>query len=88
MRPYAARTLSRATQCRNSRSPAPALPMLTPRHAWHMLCRRTGGKISRTTFYRWISTGRVGVVRVGFRYLIPLPLLEETIQKCLDGERL
>ena len=61
--------------------------MLTPMHAWHMLCRRTGGNISLTTFYRWINSGRIGVVRVGARYLIPLPLLEEVIEKCLDGER-
>jgi excisionase family DNA binding protein len=61
--------------------------MLTPTHAWRLLCRRTGANISRTTFYRWINSGRVGVVRVGMRYLIPLPFLEEIIEKCLDGER-
>jgi excisionase family DNA binding protein len=61
--------------------------MLTPLHAWRMLCRRTGGNISLTTFYRWINSGRIGVVRVGSRYLIPLPLLGEVIEKCLDGER-
>jgi excisionase family DNA binding protein len=61
--------------------------MLTPQHAWRMLCRRTGGNISLPTFYRWINSGRIGVVRVGSRYLIPLPLLEEVIDKCLDGER-
>jgi excisionase family DNA binding protein len=72
----------------NSKPQSPALPMLTPTHAWRLLCRRTGGKISRTTFYRWITSGRVGAVRMGFRYLVPLPLLEEIIQKCLDGERI
>jgi len=64
------------------------LPMLTPTHAWRILCRRTGGTISRTTFYRWINSGRVGAVRVGFRFLVPLPMLEEVIKKCLDGERI
>ena len=87
MRPYVARSLSPASLGRNSRPARSGLPMLTPTHAWRMLCRRTGGKISRTTFYRWINSGRVGVVRVGFRFLIPLPLLEEIIQRCLDGER-
>jgi len=87
MRPYAARSFRPAPQGRNSRPSQSALPLLTPTHAWRMLCRRTGGKISRTTFYRWINTGRVGTVRVGFRFLVPLPMLEDVIQKCLDGER-
>jgi excisionase family DNA binding protein len=64
------------------------LAMLTPTHAWRLLCRRTGGSISRTTFYRWINSGKVGAVRIGFRFLIPLPMLEEVIKKCLDGERI
>ncbi len=87
MRPNAARSLNPAPLRRNSKSSSAVLPMLTPMHAWRMLCRRTGGNISLTTFYRWINSGRIGVVRVGARYLIPLPLLEEVIEKCLDGER-
>ena len=62
-------------------------PMLTPEHAWRLLCRRTGGAISLTTFYRWINSGRVAAVRLGFRFLIPLPMLEELIKKCCEGER-
>jgi excisionase family DNA binding protein len=88
MEPYAAPTSSPAPKGQNSKQASFALPMLTPTHAWHLLCRRTGGTISRTTFYRWINSGRVGAVRVGFRFLIPLPILEEVIQKCLDGERI
>jgi len=88
MEPYSARTSTPAPRVPDSK-PAPApLPMLTPTHAWRLLCRRTGGSIGRTTFYRWINSGRVGAVRVGFRFLIPLPMLEEVIQKCLDGERI
>ena len=87
MEPYPAQASSPAPQGQNSKQASSALPMLTPTGAWHLLCRRTGGSISRTTFYRWIRSGRVGVVRVGFRLLIPLPMLEEVIQKCLDGER-
>jgi len=87
MRPYVRRSSSPASLGRNSRTSHSALPMLTPTHAWRLLCRRTGGKISRTTFYRWINSGRVGTVRVGFRFLVPLPLLEEVIQKCLEGDR-
>ena len=88
MEPYAARTSTPAPKGQDSKQALAALPMLTPTHAWRLLCRRTGGSISRTTFYRWINSGRVGVVRMGFRFLIPLPMLEEVIQKCLDGERI
>jgi len=87
MVPYAPRPSNPTPLGPNSKLPSSTLPMLTPTHAWRLLCRRTGGSISRTTFYRWINSGRVGAVRVGFRYLVPLPLLEEIIQKCLDGER-
>jgi hypothetical protein len=79
--------LNPAQAVQNSKQAPAPLPMLTVNNAWRLLCRRTGGTISRTTFYRWINSGRVGVVRVGFRLLIPLPMLEEVIQRCLDGER-
>ena len=85
---HTAGTSTPAPKGQYSKPPPAALPMLTPTHAWRLLCRRTGGRISRTTFYRWINSGRVGAVRVGFRFLIPLPILEEIIQKCLDGERI
>jgi excisionase family DNA binding protein len=88
MEPYTVRTPIPALGGQNSKPASALLPMLTPTHAWHLLCRRTGGSISRTTFYRWINSGRVGAVRMGFRFLVPLPMLEEVIQKCLDGERL
>jgi excisionase family DNA binding protein len=88
MEPYAAPIFSPPPPRQNP-TPAPSpLPMLTAASAWRLFCRRTGGTISRTTFYRWINSGRVGAVRVGFRFLIPLPMLEEVIQKCLDGERI
>ena len=88
MEPYAVRSPIPALGGQNSKQPSALLPMLTPTHAWHLLCRRTGGSISRTTFYRWINSGRVGAVRIGFRFLVPLPVLEEAIEKCLAGERI
>ena len=88
MQPYAPRPLISAPKKQNSEQPPPVLPMLTVASAWRLFCRRTGGSISRTTFYRWINSGRVGAVRVGYRFLIPLPMLEEVIQKCLNGERI
>jgi excisionase family DNA binding protein len=88
MEPYTVRTPFAALKGQNSKQASALLPMLTPTHAWRLLCRRTGGRISLTTFYRWINSGRVGAIRMGRRFLIPLPMLEEVIQKCLDGERL
>jgi excisionase family DNA binding protein len=88
MEPYVTLASTAAQKGQNPKQASSTLPMLTPTHAWRLLCRRTGGNISRTTFYRWLNSGRVGAVRVGFRFLIPLPILEEIIQKCLDGERI
>jgi excisionase family DNA binding protein len=88
MESYAVRNPIPALGGQNSKQASTPSPMLTPTHAWRLLCRRTGGSVSRTTFYRWINSGRVGVVRVGFRFLIPLPMVEEIIQRCLDGERI
>jgi len=65
-----------------------APPMLSPQNAWRVLCRRTGGHIARSTFYRWVSEGKVFSFRLGVHILIPWPTLEELIQRCLKGERL
>jgi excisionase family DNA binding protein len=77
---------------RSSRGFAPPrvltdVPMLTPFHAWRLLRRRTGGEISRTTFYRWIRNGNVYAVRLGHRFYVPYPSLEEFVTRCLHGER-
>jgi len=76
-------------------SPAPAnspeLPrpagMLPPCRAWQILCQRTGCRVCRATFYRWISTGSVYSVRLGYHIFIPAPALEHLIEQCLSGER-
>lgn len=65
----------------------PTPPMLTPTNAWRILCRRTGGSISRTTFYRWLSCGKIYSIRMGYRLFIPYPAVEELIKQCLAGER-
>ena len=67
---------------------ATAPPMLSPQNAWRVLCRRTGAQISRATFYRWVSEGKVYSVRLGVHIYIPWPALDELIQRCLEGERL
>jgi len=67
---------------------APAAgPMLVPSNAWRILNARTGGAVSRSTFYRWLSSGQVYSVRVGHRMYIPWRVIEELIEKCLAGER-
>jgi len=63
-------------------------PMLVPSNAWRILNARTGGAISRSTFYRWLSSGQVYSVRVGHRLYIPWRVIEELIEQCLAGERI
>ena len=67
---------------------ATAPPMLTPQNAWRILCRRTGAQISRATFYRWVSAGKVFSLRLGVHIHIPWPALDELIRRCLDGDPL
>jgi hypothetical protein len=64
-----------------------APPMLSPQTAWRVLCRRTGGHISRATFYRWVSEGKVLSIRLGIHIFIPRPSLEDLIKRCLAGQR-
>ena len=87
METHAARTSSPDPLGPNNKAAASAWPLLTPTAALRILCRRTGARVSLTTLYRWINSGRVGVVRMGYRILIPLPWLEDIIKRCLDGER-
>lgn len=61
--------------------------MLSPRMAWRILCQRTGGGISLPTFYRWVNSGRVYSVRLGYHIFIPKSALEDVIKQCLAGER-
>jgi excisionase family DNA binding protein len=66
--------------------PQPAASLLSTHSAWRILRRRTGGTISRTTFYRWVGSGRLSSIRLGSRIYIPLLALEDFIRKCLSGE--
>lgn len=61
--------------------------MLTPTQAWRILCRQTGGDVSRATFYRWLGNGKVCSIRLGYRLFVPWLALEELIKQCLAGER-
>ncbi len=61
--------------------------LLTPRHAWTLLCRKTGASLSRTTFYRWLREGRILTVRMGYRLYVPIGALDDFTARCLAGER-
>jgi predicted DNA-binding transcriptional regulator AlpA len=89
--------MPRGSKQRNAASPSdirserwkvsPAQNMLSPQTAWRALCRRTGGGISRATFYRWVNSGKLYSVRLGFLIFIPQIALEDLVKQCLDGER-
>jgi len=67
----------------------PAHPtMLNPTAAWRLLCARTGGGIALGTFYRWIRDGRVVSIRMGRKILVPVAMMDQLIEKCLNGEEL
>ena len=65
----------------------PSRHMLSPQAAWRALCRRTGAGISRATFYRWVSSGKLYSIRLGFQIYIPQMALDDLVKQCLDGER-
>ena len=56
--------------------------MLIPQTALRMLCQRTGAAISRTTFYRWLGSGKIPSIRLGARIFIPRPAIETLIEGC------
>jgi len=67
---------------------APPTPhMLSAQTAWRALCRKTGAGISRATFYRWVNSGKLYSVRLGFQIYIPQMALDDLVKHCLDGER-
>ena len=54
-------------------------PLLSPPSAWRILHQRTGGRVSRSTFYRWLDSGKVYSLRMGTRMYIPWLVLQEII---------
>jgi hypothetical protein len=62
-------------------------PLISPQNAWQLLRRRTGGTVGRSTFYRWLNSGRLYSIRLGFRIYIPLPALDNLIRQCMSGDR-
>jgi len=56
--------------------------MLIPQTALRILCQKTGGTISRSTFYRWVGDGRIASIRLGTRIFIPRSAIDQLVQKC------
>jgi hypothetical protein len=63
------------------------MPLLAPTSAWRVLCHRTGIPISRATFYRWLNSGRVFSFRLGQKFYVPMPIIDEIVTHCRKGER-
>jgi hypothetical protein len=63
------------------------MPLLTPASAWRVLCSRTGISVSRATFYRWLNNGRVFSFRLGQKFYVPVPIIDEIVKHCRAGER-
>jgi hypothetical protein len=70
-----------------SLDPASQTALLTPARAWRVLCYRTGISVSRATFYRWLNNGRVFSFRLGQKFYVPMPTIEEIVKHCRAGER-
>jgi hypothetical protein len=62
------------------------MPLLTPASAWRVLCNRTGISVSRATFYRWLNSGRVFSFRLGQKFYVPVPIIDEIVKHCRAGE--
>ena len=60
--------------------------MLIPQAALRMLCNKTGGNISRATFYRWLESGKIASIRLGARIFTPRLEMEDFIQKCFAAD--
>jgi hypothetical protein len=60
--------------------------VLTPLSAWRLLNKKTFGSISRATFYRWLSSGRVFSYRVGYHMYVPVPEIENVVKLCHEGK--
>lgn len=63
------------------------LPLISPSNAWRILCRRTGIPVSRATFYRWLSNGKLYSLRLGQKIYIPVASLDEVIRHCRAGDK-
>ena len=86
-RAYAARVPFVPEKHRREAAQAAGKPaVLTPVIAWRLLNKKTLGSISRATFYRWLSSGKVFSYRVGYHMYIPMPEIENIAKLCREGK--
>ncbi len=62
-------------------SPGAEAPLLSASSAWLTLRHRTGIPVSRATFYRWLSNGKVYSMRLGLKLYVPQASIEELVKQ-------
>ncbi|HEV2426352.1 MAG TPA: helix-turn-helix domain-containing protein [Terriglobia bacterium] len=62
--------------------------MLSPDDAMQLLQMRLGILVGRSTFYRWVYSGRLFSVKLGGKLFIPLSEMEVLMQRLARGDRL
>lgn len=63
-------------------------PLLPVARAWNTLRRRTGIPLSRATFYRWVSSGKVYSLRMGLKVYVPTSVVDGIVKQCQAGNSL
>jgi predicted site-specific integrase-resolvase len=62
--------------------------MLSPGSAMRILDVRMGITVGRSTFYRWMQTGRLFSIKLGGKIYVPLSEMETIMERLSRGERL
>lgn len=62
--------------------------MLSAERAMQILDARLGITVGRSTFYRWMQTGRLFSIKLGGKIFIPLSEMETIVERLSRGERL
>jgi excisionase family DNA binding protein len=58
---------------------------LTPATALRLIEVGTGCTVHLSTFYRWLQSGRVFSIRLGYRRFIPYEEVEKVVERSLAG---
>ncbi len=73
---------------RNQRASLGRPVMLSPEHALEVLDARLGIAVGRSTFYRWVHSGRVFAIKLGGKIYVPLAEMESVVDRLSRGARL
>jgi hypothetical protein len=63
-------------------------PMLSIACFARLLSRGVGCSVATGTVWRWVYSGRIMAVRVGWRWMIPFSVFEDSVNKCAFGTRI